>query len=136
MELYIFHRHLIIIIHLDNWCFDHYASFRQNNHIYVDYHHWDDTSDDGLLNSNGIIGPVISASALSWFLFDILMFEIYSSKLLQVIYTNVRLPQELVTWSDLVYPVKPLWLQCSQILVYIDSPPVARGVRYFSTQES
>ena len=63
MKLYIFHRHLIISIHLANRCFDRLASFRQNNHIYVYYHHWVNTSDGGLLIPNGIIGPVISAFA-------------------------------------------------------------------------
>ena len=37
------------------------------------YHHWVDTSAGGLLVLEGIIPPVVSVSALTWFIIYILM---------------------------------------------------------------
>ena len=42
------------------------------------YYHWVDTSAGGLLVPECIISPVVSASALIWFISYIVFIEIYS----------------------------------------------------------
>jgi len=75
-------------------------------YIYVFYYfHWVDSSAGGLLVPDGIIRPVVSASALTLFTRYIFYQNLQFLKHEIIIKTKVLLPQEYVFLPDFCYPV-------------------------------
>jgi hypothetical protein len=74
------------------------------------YYHWVDTSAGGLLVPEGIIRPVVSASALSWFNKYMCYWNLQFLNNESIIKTKVLLPQAYVTVADIGDPIYALLL--------------------------
>jgi hypothetical protein len=74
------------------------------------YYHWVDTSAGGLLVPEGIIRPVVSASALSWFNRYMCYWNLQFLNNESIIKTKVLLPQAYVTVADIGDPIYALLL--------------------------
>ena len=78
------------------------------------FYHWVDTSAGGLLVLEGIIRPVISASALTWFIKYIYYRNLQFLYNVIINKTNILLLQAYVTVADFNYPKLVLWIYSAQ----------------------
>ena len=75
-----------------------------------------DISAGGLLVSEGIIHPVVSVSALIWFIRYICYRNLQLLNNVIITKAKVLLPQVYVTLADFGDPVYALWFACSKNL--------------------
>ena len=68
------------------------------------YYHWVHTSAGGLLVPDGIIRPVVSASALTWFIRYIYYWNLEFLNNVIIHKTKALLPRAYVTLADFGYP--------------------------------
>ena len=69
------------------------------------YYHWVDTSDDGLLVHEGIICPVVSASALKWLIRYIYYWNLQFLNNVTLMEIKVLFPHAYMTLADFGYPI-------------------------------
>ena len=69
------------------------------------YYHRVDTSAGGLLDPECIICPVVSASALSWFITYVYFWNLHFLNNVIINQTKILLPHAHVTLADFGYPV-------------------------------